>query len=146
MKRLRTEPSSHDPFRILFSKETRPALIVFISILIGNFGYYFLRSHWVIALPSLKLYHGFTNENYADILTSSYVCNSIGKVVGGFFIDYTGRPKFSFVLFLLLTCCCALAATFAPTFTPIFILWSASRLFTTIGKMVSTFVLSLVGY
>lgn len=123
------------PFRLIFSREFRPSLFVCLSILAGNLGYYYTRAYWSVVQPELKKDGIIDNGGYSIILQATYIVNMIGKPFGGFIIDYTNKPKWNFVFFLLLSASVAVAATFVPTFYGVIIFWTLTRFVTSIGRM-----------
>lgn len=127
--------SKNGPFRLIFSKEFRPSLIVFLSILVGNLGYYYTRSTWTTVQPELIKEGILDEKQYAIVMQGTYIVQIFGKPFGGYIIDYTNKPKWNFVFFLLLAAGVAIFATFVPHFYGVMVFWPLARFVTSIGRM-----------
>lgn len=66
-------------------------------------------------------------------MTVTYVCNIIGKFMGGWLIDASNRPTFVFIIFTFLAAGATFVTTLFPSFVLLIIFWPLCRLFTTVS-------------
>lgn len=68
------------PFKVVLSKQYRPAFLVLCCILLGNQGYYFLRAHWPIGFMPLNDIGILDNPKLGSIMQITYACNSKSQI------------------------------------------------------------------
>lgn len=91
-----------------------------------------IRAQWPIGQPAFKDADILTNEKYLNIMTVTYVCNIIGKFLGGWLIDASNKPKFVFVIFTFLAGGATFITTLFPSYILLIVFWPICRLFTTV--------------